>query len=163
MYRVWTTKCGPCGYLYGVSCMSGFLTHLTSSVRFVLSTRAAAAGSSRRTTLTAVLLLSVANPYSAQAYESRDRYILYSHSRIINYTQFKCFVQLIDKENRSWNPDAIGNLAGKRQVYGIGQMKSTHYKTLDGYTQIDYSLKYIKNRYKTPCKAWSFFKDNGYH
>lgn len=136
---------------------------LTRPVRFVLSTRAAVAGSSRRTTLTAILLLSVAYPYSSQAYESKDRYILYSHSRIINYTQFKCFVQLIDKENGSWNPDAIGNLAGKRQVYGIGQMKSTHYKTLDGYTQIDYSLKYIKNRYKTPCNAWSFFKANGYH
>ena len=137
--------------------------HLTRPIRFVLSTRAAVAGSSRRTTLTAVLLLSVAQPSIAQAYESKDSYILYSHSRIVKYSEFKCFVQLIGKENRSWNPDAVGNLSGKKRVYGIGQMKSNHYKTLDGFTQIDYSLKYIKNRYQTPCKAWSFFKAHGYH
>ena len=160
MYKVWTTLCIACGYIYGVSCMN---RPLTCAVRFVLSTRAAVAGSSRRTTLTAVLLLSVAQPSISQAYESKDSYILYSHSRIINYTQFTCFKNLIDKENRSWNPRAVGNLSGKRQVYGIGQMKSTHYKTLDPYRQIDASLKYIKGRYQTPCKAWTFFKANGYH
>jgi hypothetical protein len=70
---------------------------------------------------------------------------------------------LISKENASWNPKAVGNLRGSKRVYGIGQMKSEHYKTLDAYAQIDASLKYIKARYKNPCNAWTFFKENGYH
>jgi hypothetical protein len=77
----------------GVSVMHRLLTPLTSLVRFVLSTRAAVADSSRRTTLTAVLLLSVALPYTAQAYESKDELRLYAHSRIVDYKQFICFQQ----------------------------------------------------------------------
>ena len=88
---------------------------------------------------------------------------LYAHSRIVDHTQYLCFINLIDKENRSWNPLAIGNLKGTKKVYGIGQMKNDKYKTLDGFTQIDWSLRYIKTRYSNPCKAWEFFKANGYH
>ena len=146
--------CKPCGYLYRVSCMNSLLTW---AVRFVLSTRAAVAGSSRRTTLTAVLLLSVAQPSIAQAYESKDELIMYSHSRIIKYSEFKCFHQLITKESQ-FNVNAVNG-----SHYGIGQMKSKHYRNLDGFRQIDASIKYIKARYKTPCKAWSFFKAHGFH
>ena len=130
---------------------------LTWAVRFVLSTRAAVAGSSRRTTLTAVLLLSVAQPSIAQANESKDELIMYSHSRIIKYSEFKCFHQLITKESQ-FNVNAVNG-----SHYGIGQMKSKHYRNLDGFRQIDASIKYIKARYQTPCKAWSFFKAHGFH
>jgi len=151
---VWTTLCKPCGYLYRVSCMN---RPLTCAVRFVLSTRAAVAGSSRRTTLTAILLLSVAQPSTAQAYESKDELIMYSHSRIIKYSEFKCFHQLISKES-NWNINAVNG-----SHYGLGQMKSKHYRNLDGYRQIDASIKYIRGRYQSPCKAMTFFKANGYH
>jgi hypothetical protein len=138
----------------GVSVMNSLLTTL---VRFVLSTRAAVADSSRRTTLTAVLLLSVALPYTAQAYESKDELRLYAHSRIVDYKQFICFNKLINAES-NWRIDAING-----SHYGIGQMKNPKYRNLDGYRQVDWSLKYIKNRYSTPCIAWTFFENNRWH
>ena len=138
----------------GVSVMNSLLTTL---VRFVLSTRAAVADSSRRTTLTAVLLLSVALPYTAQAYESKDELRLYAHSRIVEYKQFVCFNKLINAES-NWRIDAING-----SHYGIGQMRNPKYRNLDGYRQVDWSLKYIKNRYSTPCIAWTFFEENRWH
>jgi hypothetical protein len=141
----------------GVSVMHRLLTPLTSLVRFVLSTRAAVADSSRRTTLTAVLLLSVALPYTAQAYESKDELRLYAHSRIVDYKQFICFNKLINAES-NWRIDAING-----SHYGIGQMRNPKYRNLDGYRQVDWSLKYIKNRYSTPCIAWTFFEENRWH
>ena len=138
----------------GVSVMNSLLTTL---VRFVLSTRAAVADSSRRTTLTAVLLLSVALPYTAQAYESKDELRLYAHSRIVDYKQFICFNKLINAES-NWRIDAING-----SHYGIGQMRNPKYRNLDGYRQVDWSLKYIKNRYSTPCIAWTFFEENRWH
>ena len=146
--------CGACGYRLGVSVMSSLLTQ---GVRFVLSTRAAVADSSRRTTLTAVLLLSVALPYTAQAYESKDELRLYAHSRIVEYKQFICFNKLINAES-NWRIDAING-----SHFGIGQMKNPKYRNLDGYRQVDWSLKYIKNRYSTPCIAWTFFEENRWH
>jgi hypothetical protein len=143
----------------GVSVMHRLLTPLTSLVRFVLSTRAAVADSSRRTTLTAVLLLSVALPYTAQAYESKDELRLYAHSRIVEYKQFICFNKLINAES-NWRVDAI-NPNGSH--FGIGQMRNPKYRNLDGYRQVDWSLKYIKNRYSTPCIAWTFFEENRWH
>jgi hypothetical protein len=138
----------------GVSVMNSLLTE---GVRFVLSTRAAVADSSRRTTLTAVLLLSVALPYTAQAYESKDELRLYAHSRIVDYKQFICFNKLINAES-NWRIDAING-----SHYGIGQMRNPKYRNLDGYRQVDWSLKYIKNRYSTPCIAWTFFEENRWH
>ena len=143
--------------------MKRVLTYLTAPVRCVLSTRAGAPDGSRRALLSGVLCLAALSSYPAQAVESKDIYILYAHTKIVDYKQFRCFKLLISKENASWNPKAVGNLKGTKRVYGIGQMKSEHYKTLDGYSQIDASLKYIKNRYGSPCKSWSFFQRNGYH
>jgi hypothetical protein len=40
--------------------------------------------------------------------------------------------------------------------YGLGQMRSTWYRDLDPYRQIDATLRYITKRYQTPCKAWTF-------
>ena len=143
--------------------LSTGLTYLTSSVRSTLSTRAGAPDGSRSRHLAGALCVALLLPLPAQAVESKDVYILYAHSKIVDYKQFRCFKLLISKENASWDPKAVGNLKGTKRVYGIGQMKSEHYKTLDAYSQIDASLKYIKVRYKNPCNAWRFFQKNGYH
>lgn len=131
---------------------------LTGAVRFVLSTRAAVADSSRRTTLTGILLLSVANPYTAQASQSKDELLLYAHSRIIDYKQFQCFVKVINKENGSWDVNAKNG-----SHFGLGQMRSQHYRNLDAFRQIDATIKYITIRYFNPCKAWAFHQSNGYY
>jgi hypothetical protein len=92
----------------------------------------------------------------AQANEV-DHYKLYAHSRIINYEQYKCLSHIIHKESR-WNIKAING-----SHYGLGQMRSKHYRNLDGYRQIDATIKYIKGRYGSMCKAWNFHKIKGYY
>lgn len=92
----------------------------------------------------------------AQASEV-DHYKLYAHSRIINYEQYKCLSHIIYKESR-WSVSAKNG-----SHFGLGQMKSKHYRNLDGYRQIDATIKYINNRYGSMCKAWTFHKRHGHY
>ena len=92
----------------------------------------------------------------AQASEA-DYYKLYAHSRIINYDQYRCFSHIIYKESR-WSVKAKNG-----SHFGLGQMRSKHYRNLDGYRQIDATIKYIKGRYGSMCKAWNFHKIKGYY
>lgn len=96
---------------------------------------------------------------TAYAHNETDanHYKLYAHSRIIDWTEYSCFIKLIHKENRTWNPAARNG-----SHYGIGQMRSKHYKTLDGYRQIDATLKYIDHRYGSICKALAHHKKGWY-
>jgi hypothetical protein len=86
-----------------------------------------------------------------------DHYKLYAHSRIINYDQYRCFSHIIYKESR-WSVKAKNG-----SHFGLGQMRSKHYRNLDGYRQIDATIKYIKGRYSSMCKAWNFHKIKGYY
>ena len=92
----------------------------------------------------------------AQASEA-DYYKLYAHSRIINYDQYRCFSHIIYKESR-WSVKAKNG-----SHFGLGQMRSQHYRNLDGYRQIDASIKYINARYGSMCKAWSFHQQRNYY
>jgi hypothetical protein len=88
---------------------------------------------------------------------SIDHLKLYAHSRIINYEQFQCFHKIITKESR-WSYTARNG-----SHYGLGQMRSKHYRDLDPYRQIDATIRYITNRYQTPCKAWAFHQERNYY
>ena len=94
----------------------------------------------------------------AKAASQADSFKLYAHSLIVNDEQYQCFYKLINKENRLWNPRARNG-----SHYGIGQMRNETYKNLDGFTQIRWSIKYIKSRYGSMCNSWRFFQVNGYH
>ena len=159
--NLWTTR-QKCARLIHILEMS-----LTLLVRCHRVKRAAEADSSQaRMQLRPLLCLFIGLALqttipSAQAIGTQsdaDHYKMYAHSRIINWTETRCFIALIDKENRHWNPKAKNG-----SHYGIGQMRNTKYRELDGYRQIDWTLRYIEGRYSTPCKAWEFFKANGYH
>lgn len=128
--------------------MRNYCYRLTWLLRSVLSTRAAKAGSSRRATLTGVLLLSGALTSNAYAVELKDinNYKLYAHSRVIDFKQFICLEKAWTIES-NWNPRAIGNREGKLKVYGIPQIKNIKVRALDPYSQIDWGLRYIKYRY----------------
>ena len=126
---------------------------LTRPLRFVLSTRAAKAGSSRRTTLTGALLLSVALTDISTANELKDvnNYKLYAHSRVGDFKQFICLEKAWTIES-NWNPKSVGNRKGTKKVYGIPQIKNIKVRSLDPYTQIDWGLRYIDHRYNgDPC------------
>jgi hypothetical protein len=140
------------------------LLNLTSSVRCYRLKRAAIAVSSLRRiqlmgalyVLTAITSITSISTATAKSY-SIDHLKLYSHSRILDYKEFQCFNKIITKESR-WN-----YLAKNGSHYGLGQMRSKHYRDLDPYRQIDASLKYITIRYQTSCKAWAFHQKRNYY
>jgi hypothetical protein len=138
--------------------------YLTSSIRCHRLKRAAEADSSlRRMQLSAklyaitALLLTISIPTATAKSYSIDHLKLYSHSRILDYKEFQCFNKIITKESR-WN-----YLAKNGSHYGLGQMRSKHYRDLDPYRQIDASLRYITIRYQTSCKAWAFHQKRNYY
>jgi len=96
-----------------------------------------------------------ATPAHAADY-SADTLRVYAHSRILDWKQFTCFNAIITKESR-WNYKARNG-----SHYGLGQMRSEYYRDLDPFRQIDQTLKYIFNRYSTPCQAWTFHKERNY-
>jgi hypothetical protein len=72
-------------------------------------------------------------------------------------TQMKCLGLLYGKES-AWNPDAVNG-----SHYGIPQGRSEYLRDALPEQQIMWGLKYIDNRYGSPCKAWEFFQKNNYH
>jgi hypothetical protein len=87
-----------------------------------------------------------------------------------NYTwsekQFPCLDQLWTKES-NWNYKARNRVTG---AHGIPQalpatkmeIVGTDWRT-NPVTQITWGLKYIKERYNTPCAAWSKFKRSNWY
>ena len=131
---------------------------LDRGATITLSTRAAVAGSSRRTLYAGVLCLAMLNSSSAQASQSIDYLKLYAHSRIVNYKEFQCFNKLITKES-NWRVDAING-----SHFGLGQMRNTKYRNLDGFRMIDWSLRYIDHRYSgSSCTAFEHWRKHGWH
>jgi len=103
-------------------------------------------------------VLSITGTLNANAANySIDHLKLYAHSRILDYKEFQCFNKIITKESR-WSYTARNG-----SHYGLGQMRSKHYRDLDPFRQIDSTIHYITKRYKAPCKAWAFHQANGYY
>jgi hypothetical protein len=132
-------------------------SYLTASVRSIL------AGEplmriARRRSLVLLGVLCVVGTTPAEAVTDTDYLKLYAHSRIINYKQFQCFNQLITKES-NWRINAING-----SHYGLGQMRNPKYRELDGYRQIDWTLRYIKARYSgSSCNAYRHWQKKGWH
>lgn len=137
-----------------------FDMYLTEGLRSTRSQRAPKAGSSRgRLVLWGVLCLSACGISEAHAEKisTTDMYKLYAHSRVIDYKQFQCLNKIITKESR-WSVSARNG-----SHYGLGQMRSTWYRDLDGYRQIDATIKYAVKRYGSLCKAWHFHTQRNYY
>jgi len=140
------------------------LLNLTPLVRCYRLKRAAIAVSSqgRKQLMGAVYVLAAITsitsiPEATAKNYSIDHLKLYAHSRILDYKEFQCFNRIITKESR-WSYTAKNG-----SHYGLGQMRSKHYRDLDPYRQIDATLKYITHRYKSSCKAWAFHQDRNYY
>ena len=71
--------------------------------------------------------------------------------------QMICLSKLYGKES-AWQSDAVNG-----SHYGIPQGRSEYLKTALPEQQIMWGLRYIDNRYGSPCKAWEFFQRNNYH
>ena len=156
------------GFIHSVSKPVGlaqdYARYLTALLRCHRVKRAAVADSSLRRmkllghayALAALITLTSIPEASAKNY-SVDHLKLYAHSRILDYKEFQCFNKIITKESR-WSYTAKNG-----SHYGLGQMRSQHYRDLDPFRQIDATLRYITNRYDTNCKAWAFHEKKGYY
>jgi hypothetical protein len=148
--NLWTTRRNSAQLIHMLA------TYLTSLIRSILAgERLKPIARMRSLVLLGVLCIVSTTP--AEANSNTDQYKLYTHSRVINYEQFICLSKIIYKESR-WNPQAVNG-----SHYGLGQMRSKHYRNLDPYRQIDATIKYIKNRYGSMCKAWEFHKRKNYY
>ena len=110
----------------------------------------------RSLVLVGVLCAFSTTPANGSNY-SIDHLKLYAHSRILDYKEFQCFNKIITKESR-WSYTARNG-----SHYGLGQMRSKHYRDLDPYRQIDATIRYVTKRYPTPCKAWAFHQERNYY
>lgn len=80
--------------------------------------------------------------------------------------QFQCYDQIIMRES-AWNPRATNPSSG---AYGIPQAlpgskmasAGSDWRT-NPVTQIRWGLGYVKERYGTPCQAWSFKSAHGWY
>jgi len=113
----------------------------------------------RRRSLVLLGVLCVVGTTPAEAVTDIDNLKLYAHSRIISEIQYNCFNKLITKES-NWRINAI-NPNGKH--FGLGQMRNTKYRDLDGYRQIDWTIRYIKGRYGSMCNAYRHWQKHGWH
>jgi hypothetical protein len=104
-----------------------------------------------------IIILTVSMTIEAKAATQIDLLKLYAHSRLLDYKEFQCFNKIITKESR-WS-----YLARNGSHYGLGQMRSTWYRDLDPYRQIDATIRYVTKRYQTPCKAWAFHQQKNYY
>ncbi len=139
------------------------LRSLTPAIRLLRVKRTAVAVSSlkRSKRLWAIIVILTVTfttgIQNAAANYSIDHLRLYAHSRLLDYKEFQCFNAIINQESR-WNFKAKNG-----SHYGLGQMRSKHYRDLDPFRQIDATILYITKRYDTNCKAWAFHLKHGYY
>jgi hypothetical protein len=152
--KVWDTPNG----------MRKLFNRLTVTVRSNRLKRAAEAVSARgridlmgKVFALTAMLSTISIPAATSANYSIDHLKLYAHSRILDYKEFQCFNRIITKESR-WSYTARNG-----SHYGLGQMRSKHYRDLDPFRQLDATIRYITNRYQTPCKAWAFHQERNYY
>jgi Transglycosylase SLT domain len=81
-------------------------------------------------------------------------------------SQFDCFDSIIMRESK-WQIDATNPSSG---AYGIPQALPGSKMASEGSdwrtnpaTQIIWAIKYMKDRYGSPCSAWSFKRANGWY
>ena len=135
--------------------------YLTYSVRSRDSGRAAT-----RIARTAVIVLSAhlclavstPNSMAIDTQSSKDNFKLYLHTRVVKDSQYQCAYKLYMKESK------FDSRAVNGSHYGIPQMRNKKLKHLDGFTQIDWGIRYNQARYKGDfCLAWAHFKSKGWH
>lgn len=81
---------------------------------------------------------------------------LHAINIIKDWDQAMCFIEVIHRES-SWNYKAKNG-----SHYGLGQMRSTWYRDLNPYRQIEVIIDYYEHRYGSPCKALAHSKAKGW-
>jgi hypothetical protein len=111
--------------------------------------------------LAVLMTLSFAAPQKAYAQKPFNimNIKLYAYNKM-SWDQFECYNWLIHHESR-WNYKARNG-----SHYGLGQMRSEWYGTLNPYQQIKAHIKYLKHRYSNDnyaCDALDHWERKGWH
>ena len=93
----------------------------------------------------------------SQIVDRTNHYRQWAFIQLNNLDEFHCLDELYYKESR-WNPKAVNG-----SHYGIPQGRSQWLKTVNGYKQVEWGIKYNYNRYGSMCKALHHFKTKGWH
>ena len=103
--------------------------------------------------------ISLFSPAYADAPDEVKRLTIKEYAAVLvdDKYQMSCLSKLYGKES-AWNPDAVNG-----SHYGIPQGRSDYLRDATAEEQVRWGLKYIDNRYGSPCKAWDFFRENNYH
>ena len=102
-----------------------------------------------------LLFMPEAGGSAPKQYISYKEYAYYALG--YNLKEYKCLSILYGKES-AWNPTAVNG-----SHYGIPQGRSEWLKDQDGYSQIQWGLKYIGNRYGEPCIALDHWRKFNWH
>ena len=117
-------------------------------------------GSLARCSLVAILVfievLCFEKTYSVAA-DTTNHYRQWAFIQLNNLDEFYCLDYLYFRESR-WNPKARNG-----NHYGIPQGKSKWLSTVSGYKQVEWGIKYNRNRYGSMCKALDHYKLKGWH
>ena len=81
---------------------------------------------------------------------------------IMSKDQALCLIKLYGKES-AFNRYAIGNIEGKKQAYGIPQLKNPEVGLMNAVEQVNAGIDYIEYRYGTPCRAYAHYIKKGWH
>jgi len=84
----------------------------------------------------------------------------YAFTLVSSRSEMACLIPLWERES-GWSATSDNPTSS---AYGIPQILGLEARTGDDYrAQVRAGLSYIKHRYGTPCKAWSFWQDHRWY
>lgn len=102
---------------------------------------------------------SAASPASADSKATAQKIIK-------DKAQYECFAKIVERES-GWDHKAVNSSSG---AYGLVQALPAGKMAAEGgdwqhnpATQIKWGLKYMNDRYGSPCDAWQFWQDNKWY
>jgi len=112
--------------------------------------------------------LSIVRPIEVQANDLVIKEIKALAKITLTKDQYQCHNEIVYRESR-WDLRAVGNIGGKKQAYGLYQMKLKSLKTADHKRQYWKYWYYVVHRYGTTkhddanyCKALHHLKTKGW-
>jgi hypothetical protein len=81
---------------------------------------------------------------------------MYAKSKL-PLSQYKCALELYTRES-NWRPNAKNGTH-----YGIPQGHTPYLKNASPIAQVEWGIRYVRNRYGTMCNALHHFNNKGWH
>ncbi len=130
--------------------------HGTLRARAHQGLKAAPVGSGRKVAIAIGISLSMAMPLDAQASNLAIKYVKDLAKEQLTDKQELCHHEIIYRESR-WDYRAVGNIGGKKQTYGLYQMKVESLKKGSSIKQFWMYWHYVGSRY-----GWTEYDEPNY-